>query len=482
MYPDSRRFLTGFEWIFGSQALEELFFGKYTEEQFAGYLRDSGYSDYEIVQVIESFNYFVREETSRPENPVRFEDVLIDLYEHNRETDWKEDKVFCYILSIINDDFYYEAELRHTELADIALGSDQLSDIRDNVVLQVDEDLDRFISFEFEVLFLNQKPYLYTRILPGAEKVLGDATSLLVEYDFENAKALSSTYYTPPYPVPVQEPLPAGDALEARLASFTRDPSVLHEQTAYTGSSPELQALYKRAAELGNKYGVYIYLGDAIPGYIVHGIITDTAIKLVDNALDALESVLGKFPDGFFERFVWGDFTGLEFYLLGGIDHHEVMTYRTGDVYCFGCEVDYWNVQDKAEQEERIADIIFSATDLLLKSYFENFADPTFSEKIWRSLKPEAFTYIGDKNGDNEKELYETYKDEFANFAAMRCATKERTQLMMSILQGKPVSGKCLAKAEFYSRCIREAFDDSAWPAKTAWEEEIERQKQAAAA
>ena len=59
----------------------------------------------------------------------------------------------------------------------------------------------------------------------------------------------------------------------------------------------------------------------------------------------------------------------------------------------------------------------------------------------------------------------------------MRCAPKERSQLMAALLKGEALTEECLEKAQFYSACIREAFDDASWPENTVWEKRIEDQK-----
>ena len=575
-YRNEHRFLTGFEWIFGSKALEELFFSKDSDMRFVGYLRDIGYSDSEIARVTDSFNYYTYRKGEVPENLARYEDVLIDLYEHARGTDWREDKGFCYILSLLYDGFYEGAELRHAELDDFAFGYEKNSEMKENVLREVEEGLDPDSFDDLGVIFLDQKAYLFTEPVAddvqdadgtadgndtavtndaadGDDKaVTNDAadgddttgadaaektraliaalspTALLIEYDFESEKVLSHTFYSHPYPSPVPNPLPEGEELEARLASFVRDASALHEQSAFAGpspktdatfadsesdtdkrgqstfvdseretdervqstftdsetdaeeyvqsayanASPEMQALYQRAAELGNKYGVYIYLGDAIPEHIkVRGIVEN--LELFQHALDVVDSVLAKFPDGYFDQFVWGDYTGFEINLVGMPFYDDVTAFLTDDGYRLSFSLICQSMEGMAEQEERLADAIFGATDLRLKSYFENFAEPTFSEEIWKALLPEDFIYVGYQDSDYERSLYETYKDELVSFTAMRCAPKERSQLMAALMEGKPVSDKCLAKAEFYSRCIREAFDDSAWPTKTVWEAEL---------
>ena len=115
---------------------------------------------------------------------------------------------------------------------------------------------------------------------------------------------------------------------------------------------------------------------------------------------------------------------------------------------------------------------IFASTDKKLINYFENYEDPMFSESIWKELNPEDFYYHGYQDAD-----YEKFNDYVVCYDGMRCAPKDRATLMESLMEPYAIPGPCLEKAEFYSRCIRQAFDDSSWPEKTAWEEEIAAQK-----
>ena len=46
----------------------------------------------------------------------------------------------------------------------------------------------------------------------------------------------------------------------------------------------------------------------------------------------------------------------------------------------------------------------------------------------------------------------------------------DRPMLMEALVDNKEMTPECLAKAEFFSQAIRDAFDDSTWPEQTTWE------------
>ena len=127
-------------------------------------------------------------------------------------------------------------------------------------------------------------------------------------------------------------------------------------------------------------------------------------------------------------------------------------------------------MSEPEKQKECLVDAVFAATDRRLTNYFENIEDPDISEDVWKSMNPEDFVYVGYQDDDYERGLYQKYKDYVVSFEAMRNAPKERSQLMTYLLLSKDVPEGCREKAELYRRCIREAFDDSSWPEKTAWE------------
>ena len=113
-------FLTGYESIFGSAALDELFFSKDSTMRFITLLKDMGYTDEKICKVIDSFNYSTySNRNQRPDDMIAYEDVLVDMYEYKKGPNWKEDKLFCRILKMLNNADYFGPELQHGELRNI---------------------------------------------------------------------------------------------------------------------------------------------------------------------------------------------------------------------------------------------------------------------------------------------------------------------------------------------------------------------------
>ena len=319
------------------------------------------------------------------------------------------------------------------------------------------------------MIILDGKPRMVSSLENRSEVSTDMPSALVIDYDFDAAKLSSYEYYFHTFPQAVPKALSEGKELDDRLASLLSDNSSLHQQTAYAGSS-ELKELYEKAAQIGNKYGVHIYLGENLPSYILSSQSLCESSTL-HSALDKIDTLLGKFPEGYFDQLKYGQYSGLEICLLHRPLWEELTVYATDHGYAMSIALDCREDSMLDSLEDKLLDAIFFATDLKLKAYFENFAEPYFSEAVWKTYNPDSFSYTGFDDSDYSKNIYEENKAYFATFKSMRYAPKDRSQLMTSLMQSKDLGDACLRKAEFYSLCIRKAFDDSNWPEKTVWEE-----------
>lgn len=475
-YYSESCFLTGLEWIYGSEALDTLFLSKDSTKRFIDMLKDAGYSDEEICKVFDSFNYNTYMRIDEPEDFVYYEDVLVDLYEHVKGNGWKDDKVFCRILMQIHSGYnklFEESQLKHEGLAGIISGYDSRLQWTLDVMSQIDEHQDTDYVDALCVMIRNDKAYLATRVQRTICTDGNEPSAIEIEYDFDSEKVLSYEYISYCQPTDIPNALPQGTELDDRLGSLVHDNSKAHQQTPYSGSS-EMKDLYERACEIGNKYGVYIHVGEDLPEYLGRGDVSSA--EHLKSALDQVEKVLGEFPEGYFDQLNYGYYTGFDIVLCDWPLWDEMSVLRTGDDYFFHVALECRNDKNVALVGERLLDAIFSATDLKLKNYYENFETPDFSEEKWAMLNPIEFFYVGYLDEDKQIANYEENKEYVATTNGTRCAPKDRSQLMTTLMQSKDLSSTCLKKAEYYSSVIREAFDDSTWPEKTFWEEEIAAQ------
>ena len=476
-YPESS-FLTGIEWIYGSEALDTLFFSKDSTMRFIEMLQDAGYTGDHIKTIFESFNYDTYGKTDMPEEYIYYEDVLVDLYEHVKGSGWENDAVFCQILRQINAGyirFYNVPMMNHREINDILFEDATLFPWTQTVMDQIDDYSESDYVDALSVMIRNDKPYLATRVQRTISTDGSEPSAIEIEFDFDAQKVLSYEYITYNHPSEIPQPLAPGAELDARLASFSHDNAKAHQQTAYAGSS-EMQDLYERACELGNKYGVYIHVGEDLPEHLGRGDVSshDALVK----ALDQVEEVLGSFPEGYFDQFNYGYFSGFDIVLCNWPLMNDLSVIRTEDGYIFHVALEMRNDKNVALVKDRLLDAVFTATDLKMKNYFENFEIPDFCEEKWNLLNPAGFYYSGYLSEGVTDKNYEEFKDYVPSQEAMIWGPKDRSQLMTAVMKSQDLTDECLKKAEYYSRMIREAFDDSNWPEKTIWEEEIETQMQ----
>lgn len=468
-------FLIGIEWIYGSEALDTLFFSKDSTMRFIDMLKDAGYSDEKILSVFASFNYDTYARTEQPDDFICFEDVLVDLYEHVKGKNWKDDKVFCRILQQIHFGYsnMFEPAVENPEINDILVEYQDRFQWTKNIMDQIPDMQKAAYYDQLCVMIRNDKPYLATRLQFSDGSADQTVSAVEVEYDFDSEKMISYEYISYNYPTEVPKALSQGVELDARLESFVHDNSKAHQQTPYSGSS-EMKDLYERACEIGNKYGVYIHVGEDLPEHLERGDASshDALVK----ALDQVEEVLGSFPEGYFDQFNYGYYSGFDIVLCDWPIMNDLMVIRTNDEYIFHVALECRNKENVAMVKERLLDAIFAATDMKLKNYFENFETPEFSEEKWALLNPVEFSYSGYAEEGQTDHKYEEFKDYVTSKEAMLWAKKDRSQLMTAVMKSQDLTDECLKKAEYYCRMIREAFDDSTWPEETAWEKEIAEQ------
>ena len=102
-YFKAAAILTGIEYIYGTEKLDELFFSAQSDTLLAQLLLDAGYTEDEYYDVIGNLNWYTNQaENVRPAREICAEDILIDLYEHEYGSGWQADEYFLYVLKAIN--------------------------------------------------------------------------------------------------------------------------------------------------------------------------------------------------------------------------------------------------------------------------------------------------------------------------------------------------------------------------------------------
>ncbi len=240
------------------------------------------------------------------------------------------------------------------------------------------------------------------------------------------------------------------------------------------------QEYYDRAATLSEQYDVTIKIGDQCEtdyGTKTAESMLDT--EVVDIGLNVLEAAFGCFPDNFFSQLYYDNVYEMEINLVGDIEYKEVIEGHDPAGFVLTTSGKNIMVLDLNYDEETLRSIIFHETAHIIDKklvydakYREN---ALYSEDTWLTFNPEGFEYAEAYGGSlTENWLkYETYFiDEYSTtFAAEDRARIFEYAMMQKSVYFHPTGAPArLAKLEYFSACIRDAFDTTSWPAETTWE------------
>ena len=207
-YTPAVQFLTGLEYLCGSELLDEFFFSHDSAYLISEYLIEQGFTPEELIYFYTTMYAMCYWKT--PTGTIlRPEDVLIRLYEKLRGGDFREDPAFCYILSsIYRKDFDFDVFPSPNEefLRSNLLSYEDHQIFFSSILAQ----LDGLPPLKFYVqqvccLFLDGKLYLAAEVTryDGDDDDTNDETgvpheALVIDYDFETGMASSYELFTPP--------------------------------------------------------------------------------------------------------------------------------------------------------------------------------------------------------------------------------------------------------------------------------------------
>lgn len=236
------------------------------------------------------------------------------------------------------------------------------------------------------------------------------------------------------------------------------------------------RALYTRAKELGDRYGLEICIADQCE--LNHPDFTAsqaTDPEDVSNALDLLEGVLSKYPEGFFEQLRYNAIEQVQISLMrdlipsGGYQgSYNGFAYSSNDEY--QVVVDIYSISDTTYFHE-FSHIIDARLDW--DAGFRD--DALFSEDHWKSLSPESFSYTYSYDSDWPDIYGNGLESYFIDGYSCTFPTEDRARIMETAMgewgQWNFSSYEPLrAKLAYYCDCIRDCFDTTGWPEITSWE------------
>ena len=259
-----------------------------------------------------------------------------------------------------------------------------------------------------------------------------------------------------------------GEALELVPLDAVREPQKLLEP-----------ALYERAQELSDRYGVEILIGEQCELVYTHFetyALTDPVF--LNEALDVLDNALSRYPEGFFRQLPFGTVETIRFEVVGALYAREGITDYQNSVGAFAQQRgSYYGIilDGFSIREDTIYHEVSHIIDKKLAWDAQIRADALFSEESWMALQPEGFQYVESYVDMPEEALAYIDSGYFIRDYSMTFPTEDRADVLASAIAledwaFEPGSG-LRAKLQFYAACIRDCFDTENWPEVVCWEQ-----------
>lgn len=244
------------------------------------------------------------------------------------------------------------------------------------------------------------------------------------------------------------------------------------------------QNLYEQAAVLSQKYGVEILIADqcdtAFTDHEAEPLLVESEIR---QALNTLDHVLGRYPQGFFEQCKHDTYKEIEIQILGMLKK----SYSTEDtIYISGGFVTtaypgklLMALDARAVDPQDAINPILAGTmyheishmiDKRLAFDARYREDAVYTDSGWEALNPAGFAYNESYYGTLDPE----YEDYFVDAYACTNATEDRARIMEYAMLGEVdlfADKEGLAKKlAYYGEAIRDSFDTTGWPENLPWE------------
>lgn len=262
-----------------------------------------------------------------------------------------------------------------------------------------------------------------------------------------------------------------------------------YSETEELGGEILPQEYYDRAKNLSEKYGIHIKIADQCA--------TDYGDKTAQQELDpdkisagltALEKAFSSYPEGFFEQLYYGAYRTIEIDLMGEITNKEEI-----EGYAPAAFVQHENGKIKMVLN------IDTSSDILEQNFYHESSHmidkvlehdalyrehALYSEERWASFNPEEFISLNPENGGYFESyeimpmeyFQEAFTSYFVSDYGKSFSTEDRATIFENAMLGNTqifsmnVSEALNRKLEYYCQCIRDCFDTTGWPERTAWE------------
>ena len=279
------------------------------------------------------------------------------------------------------------------------------------------------------------------------------------------------------------------DSIEGacRLMFWDPDPQIQGEDLALTAlEEPQKTqsvldaALYERAKALSQRFGVKILIGEQCASeYSHYNTYHLTDPVFVSDALDVLETSMGRYPDGFFRQLLHGPFEQIQLELVGGLMLKDSAENQPGNAAAFVQEQEGFlrmAIDGFLLRPETVYHEFSHMIDRRLSWDAQIREDALYSEHGWLAQQPEGFAYAMSYTDMPEENLRYLETGYFDQDYSMTYPTEDRATLFAAAMTQSPrleESPGMQKKLDYYARCIRDCFDTEGWPEVTAWEQPL---------
>lgn len=235
---------------------------------------------------------------------------------------------------------------------------------------------------------------------------------------------------------------------------------------------------YERAAELSERFGVEILIGEQCQLEYTH--YESIALRdswTVNGQLDILEHTLSKYPEGFFRQLCYGTIDTIRFELVGALQIKDGVETHPTSVGAFAQQKEnhYLIVLDAfSQREETVYHELSHIITARLEWDSDLRKDALYSGEAWLNHQPEGFAYAYDYSDIPQEVLNYLDSGYFLREYCLTFPTEDQAVLMASAMMGEewnfePDTGRH-EKMRFLAACIRDCFDTQGWPETTPWE------------
>ena len=497
-YYEITAFSIALEYIIGTERYDSMFFDSNTTYEFFKLLEEYGYTDDEIIKVVNGLNQMQYGETVtyNKSDMINPQEVLIKMYEEKFGTDYKDDLLFCELFSNVAYEKYF------TNLSPYPKKFTQ--EMRDEWKQIVADEY----GVEFEDIGLMNYP---TPIFVGDEIVFGSIFDVFYRndfgrtegglfqftYDFDKDEMIEySTKECDWIPGEVNDKFKNEKSNGAKelIESLKVDNSEAHDQQV-TGNAGNLKDQYEKAATIGSEHGVYIWFSDLTP----KGLLKDDRIATdpakIDAALSEIEEVLDLYPEDYFDQLLFEYYKGFAICLYeGDYDQYLRGSYCVnGDYYMiinisisnpslngfYGADtVRNMGFNSVSIMKTQLICEIWKCTEKFFANYNSHFEEPTKGNDSWKKVNEPYFTYT-DIIEDQVIDLIMGDDYDWDYFLCRECVTFKTTDrcllyeyvMLCAMTDSLPdLTPECEKKVNELEDEIRHFFDTDEWPDETTWE------------